>query len=152
MEVFSSFSMVGVYETRKGLKFVHVTSEVKCLPVIDYHSSSLFLSQKFVGKFTILIFMDNRRVEILNTSITDHHRLSELEAGEWRDFSEKLSDFKAIGAQVGLAGSLSDIRLDFAHCAGGRGVHGQPCHRQDDAHELRRAEGAAQLKGVWGGA
>ena len=60
MEVFSSFSMVGVYETRKGLKFVHVTSEVKCLPVIDHHSSSLFLSQKFVGKFTILIFMDNR--------------------------------------------------------------------------------------------
>ena len=59
MEVFSSFSMVGVYETRKGLKFVHVTSEVKCLPVFD-HSSSLFLSQKFVGKFTILIFMDNR--------------------------------------------------------------------------------------------
>merc|ERR1711936_268901 len=68
MEVFGSFSMVGVYETRKGLKFVHVTSE------------------KFVGKFTILIFMDNR--------------LSELEAGEWRDYSEKLSDFKAIGAQV----------------------------------------------------
>ena len=60
MEVFSSFSMVGVYETRKGLKFVHVTSEVKCLPVFDHHSSSLFLSQKFVGKFTILIFMDNR--------------------------------------------------------------------------------------------
>ena len=60
MEVFSSFSMVGVYETRKGLKFVHVTSEVKCLPVIDHHSSSLFLSQKFVGKFTILIFMDNK--------------------------------------------------------------------------------------------
>ena len=27
--------------------------------------------------------------------------MSELEAGEWRDFSEKLSDFKAIGAQVG---------------------------------------------------
>ena len=36
MEVFSSFSMVGVYETRKGLKFVHVTSEVECLPVIDH--------------------------------------------------------------------------------------------------------------------
>ena len=69
----------------------------------------------------------------------DHHRLSELEAGEWRDFSEKLSDFKAIGAQVGLGGSLSDIRLHVAHCAGGRGVHGQPCHRQDDAHELRGA-------------
>ena len=27
--------------------------------------------------------------------------MSELEAGEWRGFSEKLSDFKAIGAQVG---------------------------------------------------
>ena len=34
--------------------------------------------------------------------------MSELEAGEWRDFNEKLSDFKAIGAQVGLGGSLSD--------------------------------------------
>ena len=45
------------------------------------------------------------------TIITVHRRLSELEAGEWRDFSEKLSDFKAIGAQVGLGGSLSDIRL-----------------------------------------
>ena len=42
METFSAFSMVGVYETRKGLKFVHITSE------------------KFAGKFTILIFMDNR--------------------------------------------------------------------------------------------
>ena len=42
METFSAFSMVGVYETRKGLKFVHITSE------------------KFAGKFTIIIFMDNR--------------------------------------------------------------------------------------------
>ena len=42
METFSPFSMVGVYETRKGLKFVHITSE------------------KFAGKFTVLIFMDNR--------------------------------------------------------------------------------------------
>ena len=42
METFSAFSMVGVYETRKGLKFVHITSE------------------KFAGKFTVLIFMDNR--------------------------------------------------------------------------------------------
>ena len=42
MENFSAFSMVGVYETRKGLKFVHITSE------------------KFAGKFTVLIFMDNR--------------------------------------------------------------------------------------------
>ena len=42
METFSAFSMVGVYETRKSLKFVHITSE------------------KFAGKFTVLIFMDNR--------------------------------------------------------------------------------------------
>ena len=42
METFPAFSMVGVYETRKGLKFVHITSE------------------KFAGKFTVLIFMDNR--------------------------------------------------------------------------------------------
>jgi len=68
METFSAFSMVGVYETRKGLKFVHITSE------------------KFAGKFTVLIFMDNR--------------LTELEAEEWKSFNEKLTDFKAIGAQV----------------------------------------------------
>ena len=59
MEVFSSFSMVGVYETMKGLKFVHITSEVKCLPVTNHHSV-FFLPQKFTGKFTILIFMDKR--------------------------------------------------------------------------------------------
>ena len=40
METFSAFSMVGVYKTRKSLKFVHITSE------------------KFAGKFTILIFME----------------------------------------------------------------------------------------------
>jgi len=68
METFSEFSMVGVYETRKGLKFVHITSE------------------KFAGKFTVLIFMDNR--------------LTELEAEEWKAFNDKLTDFKAIGAQV----------------------------------------------------
>merc|ERR1711874_279924 len=68
METFSEFSMVGVYETRKGLKFVHITSE------------------KFAGKFTVLIFMDNR--------------LTELEAEEWKSFNDKLTDFKAIGAQV----------------------------------------------------
>jgi len=68
METFSAFSMVGVYETRKGLKFVHITSE------------------KFSGKFTVLIFMDNR--------------LTELEAEEWKSFNDKLADFKAIGAQV----------------------------------------------------
>ena len=42
METFPAFSMVGVYETRKGLKFVHITSE------------------KFAGNYTVLIFMDNR--------------------------------------------------------------------------------------------
>jgi len=68
METFSAFSMVGVYETRKGLKFVHITSE------------------KFAGKFTVLIFMDNR--------------LTELEAEEWKSFNDKLADFKAVGAQV----------------------------------------------------
>ena len=42
METFPAFSMVGLYETRKGLKFVHITSE------------------KFAGNYTVLIFMDNR--------------------------------------------------------------------------------------------
>ena len=69
------------------------------------------------------------------TTITDHHRLTPLEAGEWREFSEKLTDFKAVGAQVGLGGSC----LDFAHRSGGWGVHRQPRHRQDVAHELRGA-------------
>ena len=41
METFSAFSMVGVYETMKSLKFVHIT-----------------LSEKFAGKFTILIIME----------------------------------------------------------------------------------------------
>ena len=40
METFSAFSMVGVYKTRKSLRFVHITSE------------------KLAGKFTILIFME----------------------------------------------------------------------------------------------
>ena len=77
MEVFSSFSMVGVYETRKGLKFVHVTSEVKCLPV-TYHHSVFFLPQKFTGKFTILIFMDKRFYK--GQSWVDHyHRSSQID-------------------------------------------------------------------------
>ena len=81
METFSPFSMVGVYETRKGLKFVHITSE------------------KFAGKFTVLIFMDNR-LDLLPLTCEPSVRLTELEAEEWKSFNDKLSDFKAIGAQV----------------------------------------------------
>ena len=62
MDTFTDFSMVGVYETRKGLKFVHVNSE------------------KFSGKFTVLIFMDNK--------------LTELEIEEWKDFSDHIKEFK----------------------------------------------------------
>ena len=51
METFSNFSMVGVYETRKGLKFVHITSE------------------KFAGKFTVLIFMDNRLDQTMSSNV-----------------------------------------------------------------------------------
>ena len=88
METFSDFSMVGVYETRKGLKFVHITSE------------------KFAGKFTVLIFMDNRLQYLVNC---EHSlRLTELEAEEWKAFNNKLADFKAIGAQVRLILPLSD--------------------------------------------
>ena len=81
VETFSAFSMVGVYETRKGLKFVHITSE------------------KFAGKFTVLIFMDNRLGLVVNWPCIDD-RLTELEAEEWKSFNEKLTDFKAMGAQV----------------------------------------------------
>ena len=88
METFSAFSMVGVYETRKGLKFVHITSE------------------KFAGKFTILIFMDNRlnRPSCCELCVYQTlNRLTELEAEEWKSFNDKLTDFKAIGAQVHFA-------------------------------------------------
>ena len=51
METFSAFSMVAVYETRKGLKFVHVSSE------------------KFAGKFTVLIFMDNRLGQTMSSEL-----------------------------------------------------------------------------------
>ena len=86
METFSAFSMVGVYETRKGLKFVHITSE------------------KFAGKFTVLIFMDNRLGQPMCPLVESpvFKRLTELEAEEWKSFNDKLSDFKAIGAQVRL--------------------------------------------------
>ena len=57
------------------------------------------------------------------------------------EFSKKLSDFKAVDAQVGLGGPC----LDFAHRSGGWGVHRQPRHRQDDAHELCRAQGVSRF-------
>ena len=113
METFSAFSMVGVYETRKSLKFVHITSE------------------KFAGKFTVLIFMDNRLQCLVNC---EHSlRLTELEAEEWKAFNNKLADFKAIGAQVRLILPLSD---DVDGNAGGWGLHGQSRHCQGDAHEF----------------
>ena len=68
MNTFTNFSMVGVYKTKGELKFVHVKSE------------------KFHGRFTILIFMDDK--------------LSELEIEEWKDFSSHIKDFKIIGASV----------------------------------------------------
>ena len=68
MDSFSKFSMVGVSETKKGLKFVRATSE------------------KLEGKFTVLIFMDDK--------------LTEVEASEWKKFSDRLGDFREVGAQV----------------------------------------------------
>ena len=68
MDRFAQFSMVGVYETRKGLKFVHITSE------------------KLEGKFTVLIFMDDK--------------LTDLEAREWKQFSDEMEQFREAGAQV----------------------------------------------------
>ena len=51
METFPAFSMVGVSETRKGLKFVHITSE------------------KFAGNYTVLIFMDNRLDQTMSSDV-----------------------------------------------------------------------------------
>ena len=68
METFSNYSMVAVYKTRGELKFVHLKSE------------------KFHGRFTILIFMDNK--------------LTEFEIDEWKDFSNHVKDFKKAGAYV----------------------------------------------------
>ena len=42
MDTFTDFSMVGVYEKNGVIKFVHVKSE------------------KLIGRFTILIFMDDK--------------------------------------------------------------------------------------------
>ena len=68
METFSNYSMVAVYKTRGEIKFVHLKSE------------------KFLGRFTILIFMDNK--------------LTEFELEEWKDFSNHVKDFKKAGAYV----------------------------------------------------
>ena len=68
MDTFTDFSMVAVYKKKGEMKFVHIKSE------------------KFIGKFTILIFMDDK--------------LSELEIDEWKDFSNHVSDFKQAGAYV----------------------------------------------------
>jgi len=68
METFSNYSMVAVYKTRGEIKFVHLKSE------------------KFLGRFTILIFMDNK--------------LTEFEIDEWKDFSNHVKDFKKAGAYV----------------------------------------------------
>jgi len=68
MDTFTNFSMVAVYKMKGEIKFVHIKSE------------------KFVGKFTILIFMDDK--------------LSDLEIEEWKEFNEYIKDFKQTGAYV----------------------------------------------------
>jgi len=68
MDTFTDFSMVAVYKKKGEIKFVHIKSE------------------KFIGKITILIFMDDK--------------LSELEIDEWKDFSNHVNDFKQAGAYV----------------------------------------------------
>jgi len=69
MDTFTEFSMVGVYDKpNKGPKFVHVSSK------------------HFMGKFTILLFMDNK--------------LTELEIEEWKCFSDNLKEFKEVNASV----------------------------------------------------
>merc|ERR1719347_516486 len=68
METFTNYSMVAVYKTKGELKFVHVKSE------------------KYIGRFTVLIFMDDK--------------LSKLEIEEWKDFSNHVKEFKQAGASV----------------------------------------------------
>ena len=79
MDTFTNFSMVGVYKTKGELKFVHVKSE------------------KFLGRFTVLIFMDDK--------------LSELEIEEWKDFSSHIKDFKHIG--VSVVGICTDSHISM---------------------------------------
>ena len=71
-EKFPHFSMIGVFEkypeAENGIKFVKITSK------------------QFVGKYTVLLFMDNRS--------------SELEIKEWHLFSGSLPEFKKLNASV----------------------------------------------------
>jgi len=68
METVPNYSMVAVYKKKGELKFVHLKSE------------------KFLGRFTVLIFMDNK--------------LTEMEVDEWKDFSNHVEEFKQAGAYV----------------------------------------------------
>jgi len=68
METVPNYSMVAVYKKKGELKFVHLKSE------------------KFLGRFTVLIFMDNK--------------LTEMEIDEWKDFSNHVEEFKQAGAYV----------------------------------------------------
>jgi len=68
METLPNCSMVAVYKKKGELKFVNLKSE------------------KFLGRFTILIFMDDK--------------LTEMEIDEWKDFSNHVQEFKQVGAYV----------------------------------------------------
>ena len=68
METFSTYSMVAVYKTRGEVKFIHLKSD------------------KFLGMFTILIFMDDK--------------LTEMEIDEWKDFSNHVKELKQCGAYI----------------------------------------------------
>ena len=67
---FPHFSMIGVFEkypgVENGIKFVKITSK------------------QFMGKYTVLLFMDNRS--------------SALEIDEWHSFSSSLPEFKELNA------------------------------------------------------
>ena len=77
MEVFSNFSMIGVGNIKDELKFVHVRSE------------------KYRGKFLVMLFMDNK--------------LTKLEIEEFQDFSNRIKDFKSEGAS--LVGVCTDSHV-----------------------------------------
>ena len=69
---FPHFSMIGVFEkypgVENGIKFVKITSK------------------QFMGKYTVLLFTDNRS--------------SGLEIDEWHSFSSSLPEFKELNASV----------------------------------------------------
>ena len=64
----TNFSLTSVYKTNGELKFVNLKSE------------------DFLGRFTILIIMDNM--------------LTKMEIDEWKDFSNHADEFKLAGANV----------------------------------------------------